>query len=285
MGGRGTSSGRSTNQIPWANNKWANTPSCIGPQQSPPPAPPQPAQQVQPAPTQMPLPPAPRQTSLDQLSKMNDNQVLSILKTAEHADLPNHLKDKYDPTQQLVYTIGLNAPPQVMDKKSFDAFRHAKNISSSQIMTREVNGGKFRTTAGTSRNLTSQQVAQMWTSDPYNYIGGKHGGQALGAGAYFDMNGGRSSGYGRSNSTSTYAILNPNTAKVVTTGRLTREAARWAQTHPKADAQLQKMARRSQASFGNAQYSLYAAVLGYNVITSGGSYYNVIDRSAVIVRQ
>ena len=277
MGGRGTSSqsrgsatvsGRQAPRI----------------QAQPQPAQPQPAQQVQPAPTQMPLPPAPRQTSLDQLSKMNDSQVLSILKTAEHADLPNHLKDKYDPTQQLVYTIGLNAPPQVMDKKSFDAFRHANNIPSSQIMTREVNGGKFRTTAGTSRNLTSQQVAQMWTSDPYNYIGGKHGGQALGAGAYFDMNGGRSSGYAR-NGTSTFAILNPNTARVITTGRLTREANRWAQTHPKANAQLQKMARRSQASFGNAQYSLYAAVLGYNVITSSGGYHNVIDRSAVIVRQ
>ena len=281
MGGRGTSSGSrsiSGNVFrTFPRNKAASAPQPQAPQ----PAPPQ--QQVQPAPTQMPLPPAPRQTSLDQLSKMNDNQVLSILKTAERVDLPNHLKDKYDPTQQLVYTIGLNAPPQVMDKKSFDAFRHANNIPSSQIMTREVNGGKFKTTAGTSRNLTSQQVAQMWTSDPYNYIGGKHGGQAIGAGAYFDMNGGRSSGYAR-NGTSTYAILNPNTAKVISHTALMSKAKVWAQSHPQANAQLQKMARKSQASFGNAQMSLYATVMGYNVIR-GNSYHNVIDRSAVIVRQ
>lgn len=127
-------------------------------------------------------------------------------------------------------------------------------------------------------------VAQMWTSDPYNYIGGKHGGQALGAGAYFAMNGGKSTGYA-SGGTSTKAILNPQTAKVITTGALMRQAQRWAQNHPKANAQLQKMAKKSQASFGNAQYSLYAAVLGYNVIHGGMNYYNVIDRSAVIVRQ
>ena len=243
-----------------------------------------PQQQVQPAPTPAVLPPAPMQTSLDQLSKMNDSQVLNVLKTAEKADLPNHLKDRYDPTQQLIYTIGLNAPPTIMDKQAFDAFRHANGIPSSQIMAREVGAGKYKTTAGTTRNLTSQQIAQMWTSDPYNYIGGKLGGQALGAGAYFDMNGGKGTGYA-SGGTKTAAILNPQTAKVVTTRTLMQQAQKWAQSHPRANAQLQRMARKSQASFGNSQYSLYAAVLGYNVITSGGSYYNVIDRSAVIVRQ
>lgn len=277
MGGRGTSSQSRGSATVTGVPRGRQAP------QMQPAQPQQPPQQVQPAATQMPLPPAPMQTSLDQLSKMNDSQVLGILRAAEHADLPNHLKDKYDPTQQLIYTIGLNAPPQVMDKKSFDAFRQANNIPSSQIMTREVNGGKFKTTAGTSRNLTSQQVAQMWTSDPYNYIGGKHGGQALGAGAYFDMNGGRSSGYARSG-TSTYAILNPQTAKVISSSALMSKARTWAQSHPQANAQLQKMARRSQASFGNAQLSLYAAVMGYNVI-KGNSYHNVIDRSAVIVRQ
>lgn len=277
MGGRGTSSGstKARTFMTFPRKQSATAGAAPQPQQ-------QPQQQVQPTPTPAILPPAPMQTSLDQLKQMNDSQVTTILKSAEHADLPNHLKDKYDPTQQLIYTIGLNTPPTVMDQKSFDAFRHANNIPSSQIMAREVGNGQYKTTAGTTRKLTSQQIAQMWTSDPYNYIGGKHGGQALGAGAYFDMNGGRGTGYA-SGGTKTAAILNPNTAKVITTSSLMRQAQRWAQSHPKANAQLQKMARKSQASFGNAQYSLYAAVLGYNVITNG-HYYNVIDRSAVIVR-
>ena len=214
---------------------------------------------------------------------MNDAQVTSILKTAENVDLPNHLKDRYDPTQNLIYTIGLNEPPQVMDRKRFDAFRKTNNIPSSQIMTREVNGGTYTTTSGSKRKLTSQQVAQMWVSDPYNYIGGKHGGQALGAGAYFDMNGGRSTGYA-SGGTTTKGILNPQTARIIDHNALRKQAQTWAQSHPKADAQLRRMANKSQASFGSASLSLYAAVLGYNVI-KGNSYYNIIDRSAFIVRQ
>ena len=275
MGGRGTSSGASRQQ--------PGRTATLGQAQQPQ-APQQPAQAVQPVQQNVTLPPAPMQTTLQQLSQMNDQQVTNILKTAETVSLPNHLNDKNDPTQRLIFTIGLNTPPQVMDAKSFNAFMKANNIPQSQIMAREVGGGKFRTTSGAMRHLTSQQVAQMWTSDPYNYIGGKHGGQALGAGAYFDMNGGKGTGYARGG-TKTVAILNPQTARVISMNQLNTKAAAWARTHPQADRQIRKMARSSQASFGNATASLYASVLGYNVISSPGGYHNVIDRGAVIVRQ
>ena len=215
---------------------------------------------------------------------MSDSQLTNVLKTAAGVQLPNHLNDRDDPTQKLIYTIGLNAPPQIMDSKSFKQFMSDNNIPNSQMMSREVGTGQYRTTSGAVRRLTSDQVAQMWTSDPYNYIGGKHGGQALGAGAYFDMNGGRGTGYA-SGGTKTVAIINPNTARVIDVNSLQRQARSWAQTHPQADKQIKRMARTSRASFGNAELSLYATVMGYNVISSGHGYHNVIDRSAVIVRQ
>ena len=289
MGGRGTSSGSKrsgqsfTRQQPMTGSAGGGASAPRTQQQT------QPAQQAQPAapmpqaPTPI-LPPAPTPTTLQQLSQMNDGQVTSILKAAETAKIPNHLKDRYDPTQQLIYQIGLNAPPTVMDASHFSQFMKANNISQSEVMSREVGGGKYNTTAGNIRKLTAQQVAQMWLSDPYNYIGGKHGGQALGAGAYFAMNGGRSTGYA-SGGVKMNAVLNPQTARVISVNKLQAQARSWARTHPKADAQIRKMARSSKASFGSAELSLYAAVLGYNVINGGGNYYNIIDRAAVVVKQ
>ena len=287
MGGRGTSSGQSSQNTRTrtvrasVGGSGGTAPASV---QQPAAQSAQPPQAVPPAPTPT-LPPAPMQTSLQQLTQMSDSQLTNVLKTAENAKLPNHLTDKYDPTQNLIYTIGLNAPPQIMDATQFRQFMKANNIPSSQIMSREVGGGKYRTTSGMKRNLTPQQGAQMWLADPYNYSGGKHGGQAIGAGAYFDMNGGKATGYAGGGVKMT-GILNPQTARVVDTSTLRRQAQAWAANHPKADAQIQRMAGRSQASFGNATLSLYAAVLGYNVIKqSGGSYYNVIDRSAMIIKQ
>ena len=108
--------------------------------------------------------------------------------------MPNHLKDSPSFTQEFVYNIGLNGQPNVVDSAGFNKFLSDNNISSGQVMARMTGGGTYKTTAGTSRRLSPDQIVQMWATDPYNYIGGKHGGQALGAGAYFDMNGGHNTG-------------------------------------------------------------------------------------------
>ena len=278
MGGRGTSSGSKPRWVGQLGAAWKQ-------QQTQQPQNQASAQQAPPAPTPV-NPAAPMPTTQQQLAQMNDAQVTQILKAANRIDMPNHLTDRDDPTQKLIYTIGLNTPPQTMNAKDFSKFMRDNNISSSEIMSREVGGGQYRTTSGAMRHLTPQQVAQMWISDPYNYIGGKHGGQALGAGAYFDMNGGRSTGYSPGGVRIT-AILNPNTARVIDASTLRAKAIQWAQTHPQADKMIRRMANGSKSTFGRKELSLYATVLGYNVIKGGGSrgYHNVIDRSAVIVRQ
>ena len=284
MGGRGSTSS-SANQIPWANNKWFNTPSGAGPQtptaqavqpqQSP--SSPQQMAQVQQQWGQQTAPPAPMQTTLKQLASMDDQGVLSLLKAARNADMPNHLKDAKSYTQQFVYTIGLNGQPNVVDSAGFNKFLSDNNIPRGQIMARMTGGGTYRTTAGTSRRLSPDQIVQMWATDPFNYIGGKHGGQAYGAGAYFDMNGGRNTGYGGGNASKIKAALDPSKARVITDHQLSTKYSKWAKTHQQSAQVINRMGRGDQLS-------MMALVTGYNVIKSSYSgYHNVIDREAVTI--
>lgn len=291
MGGRGSSSSSS--------QQWSRTPSprqvrqvqaqtqAAGggnqaqqqmqqPQQAPQ------AQQPQ-FPTNTPV--APNPVDYHQLKGMPDVDVANIVLDSVGVDMPNHLSDRRDSTQEFVYSIGMNSTPTVLDAQQFAQYVKANNIPSNTILGRVSGGGTFTTTSGTQRKLTADQVVQMWASDPYTYISGKHGGQVYGAGQYFDMNGGRHTGYGGSNLTR--AVLNPKTAKPIGYAQLSREWSSYSKTHPKTAKAV------SMLKNGNTD-SVKALILGYNVITSSssgsgksfnqrGEYHNVIDRSAVVI--
>lgn len=230
------------------------------------------------------VPPGVFNYTLAQLPTLNDSQVLQILNTADGIDMPNHLADSPDATQELVYALGFNAPPTVLDSTQFGQFMKQNNIPRSQIMSRGVGGGSFNTTSRNQRKLTQAQIAQMWISDPYTYVGGKIGGQALGAGAYFDMNGGKATGYGGGNAVVYTGVLNPKTARVISAGGLQAKAMTWARTHPQSDRKIKQMARKSRG-WGSSVLSLYALMLGYNTISGGGGYHNVITRDAMVIKQ
>lgn len=199
------------------------------------------------------------------------------MKAARGADMPNHLKDAPSFTQKFVYTIGLNGQPNVVDSAGFNKFLSDNHISGGQVMARMTGGGTYKTTAGTSRRLSPDQIVQMWATDPYNYIGGKHGGQAYGAGAYFDMNGGRNTGYGGGNASKIKAALDPSKARVITDHQLSTKYSKWAKTHQQSAQVINRM------NHGD-QLSMMALVTGYNVIKSSYSgYHNVIDREAVTI--
>ena len=295
MGGRGASSGSGSTTPKTMQIKVGGKPVNVKVQFGPVSATPNQAPQQTQAQTTQPQNPTPAQASNwippgqfnytpQQLANMNDQQAEALLKAAYNIDMPNHLKDSPDGTQELVYALGLNAPPTILDSTQFSQFMKQNNIPRSQVMSRQVGSGTYNTTSGSQNRLSDSQIAQMWLSDPYNYIGGKHGGQALGAGAYFDMNGGGNTGYG-SGSTSLYTgVLDPNKARVISDSNLSRKAAQWAKTHPNANKQLQKLANKHRG-WGNPEKSLYALMLGYNTISGLGSYYNVIDRSAMVIRQ
>lgn len=218
---------------------------------------------------------------LSSFTNMNDNQLAQFYRNAQHAQLPNHLDDAPDVTQRFVFAAGLNAKPMVLDSQQFDQFMQQNNIGRSQILSRSVRGGTLKTSAGGTRQLSEQDIIDMTLYSRLNYIGGKHGGQLYGAGTYFDMNGGRSTGYGNS---TINAVLNPKTAKVITDNQLRTKARAFDRAHP----QFARATGGFNDDYNNGKnnMSVYALVMGYNVIQeAGGSYHNIIDRSALVCRK
>ena len=208
--------------------------------------------------------------TLAQVAAMTDDQLAQAVIDSRTVDMPNFLNDIPDQTQRFVYQVGLNGAPQVMDQQQFTQFMQQNNIPNSQIMARSVDA---------NFPLTAQQIADTFKYSELNYVGGKKGGQMSGAGTYFDMNGGRGTGYG--SGALIKAIYNPATARVIDYHALKQQAATFARTHPKF--------ARAVGSFTNGKNgnaSIYALAMGYNAISGGPvshSYQNIIDRSSVIV--
>lgn len=268
MGGRGSSSGLAAKVA----TPFTPTPQMVPPQ----PPTPNPIVNQVPNDTNTPVTP----NAIDSLTSMTDAQLAQLFTDSQNAALPNHLGDKNDQTQRFVFQIGLNDKPMVLDSAAFAKFMSDNGISQSQILARSVNGGTLTTSAGQTRNLTPQDVVDMMMSSRLNYIGGKHGGQAYGAGTYFDMNGGGNTGY--ANGKTVNAVLNPKTAKIITSTQLGRMARQFDATHP----QFAKATGGYSTSFSNNNMSIYALALGYNVIKSSSSgYHNVIDRKALVYKK
>lgn len=267
MGGRGSSSGLTATAAP--------TQPTPGPKlKIPVPAPNPIADQV-PDDNNTPVTP----NALDSLVGMTDDQLTQVYLDSQKVGLPNHLGDADDKTQRFVFQIGLNDKPMVLDSAAFNQFMSDNNISQSQILSRSVNGGTLKTSSGSLRNLSAKDVVDMMTQSRLNYIGGKHGGQAYGAGTYFDQTGGRNTGYGQ---TTVTAVLNPKTARIVSSSDLAKKAAAFDRSHPK----FAKATGGYSTAFYNNNMSIYALVLGYNVIRSShNNYHNVIDRKALVYRK
>ena len=230
--------------------------------------------------------------ALNNISKMDDATLASLINSARGIQMPNMLADSKDATQEFVFAAGLNERPTVLDQKEFDQFMKDNNISKNEILSRSTNNVSYRNQDGTTINLTGDQVNDLIKYSRLTYIGGKRGGQAYGAGTYFDMNGGKNTGYG---GTTMNAVLNPKTAKPISLSNLNNKIASYAQAHPQVAQAIQNLTgvSSSQAarSWGSTKAtSIYALCMGYNVITeyntsTKSGYHNVIDRSALVIRK
>ena len=236
------------------------------------------AQQInQQPPTDQNVPVTP--AAVTNLSQMTDAQLAQLATAAKTVSMPNFLSDVDDQTQRFVFAAGINDRPQVLDDAAFAQFMADNGIPRSQLLSRSVNPITYTNNDGSRVTLSADDVIDMMKYSRLNYVGGKVGGQAYGAGTYFDMTGGRRTGYGGTTAT---AILNPATARVITDTQLRTQAAQFARTHP----QFARAAGAYNTSFHNNNMSVYALAMGYNVIKDSSSgYHNVIDRSALIYKQ
>ena len=224
------------------------------------------------APTQNNTPVIP--DAVKKLSKMSDDELAKLYNKSRRVDMPNHLKDVADKTQKFVYMAGINEKPEVLDKKAFNKYLKDNNIPRSQVLARSVGGASY-TVNGTTIQLSPKQVTGMIKDSDLTYVGGKRGGQALGAGTYFDMNGGRNTGY--SSGATCIGVLSKK-ASVISHSALRNQVSSFQQAHPKFT--------KAVGRYNTDTMSIYALAMGYNVITASGynGYHNVIDRAALVMR-
>lgn len=273
MGGRGSRSGMSATST-------AIPPIIITAQSVPQPQPPQP----QPAPVNL-QPPNDQNTpvipdAIANLTDMTDDELAQAVIDSRTAQMPNMLNDVADQTQRFIYTIGANAKPQVLDDTAFSQFMSDNGISQSDVMSRSIDDIVYTNADGTRVNMTADKVSRLLKYSRFNYIGGKVGGQAYGAGTYFERNGGINTGYG---SRTLNAVLNPNTARVITDRTLMQKIPAFEHTHPKFAAAVGGL-----KTGRNGNLSIYAMAMGYNVIresSNTNTYFNVIDRQALVYRR
>ena len=225
-----------------------------------------------------------------QLAQMTDAEMAALVRASKNAQLPNFLNDLQSDTQNFVFQAGINAKPTVLDANEYNQFMKDNNIDPSTQMVRSVAGVGYVNADGTTVNLKASEVNDLTKYSRANYIGGKRGGRAVGEGTYFEQTGGRVNSYGNSG-TGRYAntkdtmtaVLHPGKARVIYEGTLYNNArGAWGKSHP----------QTVQALGGINSYnqSIYASLMGYNVVsdTRGGgqgTYYVVIDRSAVVIRK
>ena len=207
------------------------------------------------------------------LTKMTDDDLAKLIMSSKNIDMPNHLADVHDATQSFVYAAGLNAKPMVLDKAAFNQYLSDNGIPRSQILSRSTGGADY-VVNGTRIKMSPQQVTLLIKDGELNYVGGKHGGQAHGAGTYFDMNGGRNTGY--ANGATMIGVLNPKTARPISHRQLDSAVVAWSKSHPKAN--------RAIGGYNSRTASIYASCMGYNVITNN-TYHNVIDRVALVMQK
>lgn len=218
------------------------------------------------------------------LSQMSDDDLADLVDASKNAIMPNHLSDVDDPTQRFVYQAGLNALPTVLDSAAFNQFMADNGIQQSQIIARSVRPITFNA-MGVNFNYTAQNVADMMMYSKFNYIGGKVGGQAYGAGTYFAQTGGANTGYG---GLTVNAVLDPSKARIISDTQLAQKAKTFAQTHPKFAKAVGGYVNSGSKFKGN-NMSIWALAMGYNVIYDGtnnsSTYFNVIDRSVLVYRK
>ena len=216
---------------------------------------------------------------------MSDTAMAAEINKAVSVGMPNQLADRPDATQQLVFSAGFNEKPMVLDTKGFNQFMKANGMTTSDLLSRDVDPVSYKNASNTQVKMTAQDVIDMMMYSRVNYIGGKVGGQALGAGTYFDHTGGKGTGYGGSGHKTAVAVLNPKTAKIITYSQLKSDIPSWKRSHPKSAKAIDNLAKKAG---GRSSESLYALAMGYNVISRNpgarGGYVNVIDRSALVYR-
>lgn len=203
--------------------------------------------------------------SYDAFMQMSDDDKADFIDQAVKGGVPDFLAN--NDFQKFIYNSGMNDKPQMVDDATLDA------MNGTEIF-RTVNNVYDRKH---DISFTADQIAAQVTRGSVTRVS-DIGGSVYGRGVYFASNYGDSVAYGntRGDIKRTAVIrgkLNSN-ARVISHSQASRGMMQEISSHTKLGRSLSKMDNASAVS-------MYALSKGYNVITSGHSYLNILNRNAV----
>ena len=212
----------------------------------------------------------PMSTQYDNFMKMSDDQKAQAISDAISQDIPDHLNKRSD-FQKLIYNLGMNDKPQVVDDKTLNSMNGTE-------IYRTVNAVYDRQT---DLSFTAPQIAKQIQAGKITRV--SSGGTAVyGDGIYFADSkfGSASSGNTRGNVQITCMMREKlkGNAKVISYYSAQSGISNEIKNNTKLGKVLNKCNRTSQAS-------IYALSKGYNVIDAGNGYYNILNRNAVTMSQ
>lgn len=196
---------------------------------------------------------------------MSDDDKADVISNAVNQGVPDHLSQS--DFQKFIYNSGLNDKPDVVDDATLDSMNGTE-------LWRTVNNVYDR---GNDISYSADQIAKQIMAGRVTRTS-DNGGSVYGRGIYFADNKSDSTLYGntRGNVKKTAQVrckLNSN-AKTINYYSAISGASSEITKGTKLGKALKNCDRESQAS-------IYAMAKGYNVITSGHGYYNILNRNAV----
>ena len=196
---------------------------------------------------------------------MSDDDKADVISNAVNQGVPDHLSQS--DFQKFIYNSGLNDKPDVVDDATLDSMNGTE-------LWRTVNNVYDRQN---DISYSADQIAKQIMAGRVTRTS-DNGGSVYGRGIYFADNKSDSTLYGntRGNVKKTAQVrckLNSN-AKTINYYSAISGASSEVTKGTKLGKALKNCDRDSQAS-------IYAMAKGYNVITSGHGYYNILNRNAV----
>ena len=198
---------------------------------------------------------------------MTDDEKADFISANIKQGVPDHLAD--NSFQRFIYNSGLNEKPDVVSDATLDAmtgteiFRTVNNVYNKQK----------------DLSYTGEQIAKQVSSARYTRVS-DDGGSVYGRGIYFANSYSGSTSYGNTRGdVKKTAVMRGklnNNAKIINYSTARSGASQEIAKGSKLGKVLSRCDSDSRAS-------VYAMSKGYNVISSGHGYFNILNRNAITV--
>lgn len=199
-------------------------------------------------------------------------------------------KFSYEVAQEFVKMNNLNSKPVVLNDDDFQKYMKNNGIRDSDVLARGI-------VDNTKEKLSAKQIADNFKYNENNILGGKVGNSTFGFGHYFGQVGyGKTTGYeGEDGKGSVIYAVFSKKAKIIQSSDISKKFDAYVESHQKMFSKMNDRQRKilgvkkysdGYAATSNANRTILAAMMGYNVISSQkDNTFNVIDRSALIVEK